>query len=457
MSLRTKIALIFTLLTATMMLLLSVFVYVRSLGHAHEYFFTRLKVRASITAESQFGHEVGTIVRDIRDRHLQKLPQEQEFYFKNGPVAHEAISRALPVLPDRFLSDLAMENEAEHREGFRHYVGLTYAATHGDYIIVAVAYDENGVDQMTSLFNSLLLGFSASCLLSFFAARIFAARLTSTVSSMISRVNAITTTNMSERLNEGTGHDELAEMARTFNSMLDRLETAFDLQSNFISNASHELRTPLTAILGEAEIIMQQPRTPEDYVASIATIQKEAQRLDDISASLLKLSQISFDGKKQKIEPVSLDELLLSIKIGLNKRIPGNKVEIVLPPEAGIDDRFQIVCVRIWMELALTNIIQNSIKYSDNKRVLIEFSSQGSHFSIVITDSGIGIPQGEIKHIFEPFFRASNTSEYAGHGIGLPLASRIIRLHGGKISVTSSIETGTRVSLEFTSLANVKN
>jgi signal transduction histidine kinase len=255
----------------------------------------------------------------------------------------------------------------------------------------------------------------------------------------------------------GEGNDELSEIANTFNSMLDRLETTFELQRNFISNASHELRTPLTSILGEAEIILQTKRTTEDYIKSIITMQQEAHKLEEVTSSLLRLSQISYEGKKQKIEPLQMDELLMSIKIDFDKRMPDNHVKVMVQQSEENPNVYTLMCSDVWMELALTNIIQNSIKYSDNKEVLVTLSYTDTEFFINISDYGIGIPEQDQKHIFEPFFRASNTFNYTGYGIGLPLAARIIRLHSGKLKIYSRTNEGTKVFIQFPQYKRLKS
>lgn len=437
-------------MTATILLLLSGFVYVVSLQHTHSHFFTRLRVRASLASHSHFEPDnmSSSFVREVRQRHLQRLPDEKEYFFENDSSLIQCIETELPGLPLFFINDIKRFGASQHHDGFRHYSGLTHDTGKAKYIVIAYAYDESGENQMNFLRNLLLLGFSASCLFVFVLGRLFAYRIMKPISSIIANVNDITVTNLHARVEAGNGDDELTEIAAVFNTMLDRLETAFELQSNFISNASHEFRTPLTAILGEAEIILQAPRDAEDYKASIKAIQHEARKLEDLTSSLLRLSQISYDGKKQKIEPVLLDELLMSIKIHLDRQRPDNHVKVMIG-QADNPDIYTLVCARAWMELALLNIINNSIKYSDNKEVLVTLSANQHDIFIHISDSGIGIPDEEIKHIFEPFFRASNTLQYTGYGIGLPLAAKIIRLHGGVININSRAGQGTKVSLQF--------
>jgi signal transduction histidine kinase len=451
MTIRTKISLVFTLMTGAILLLLIGCVYILSIQHAHTIFFTRLKVRASLAAESHFGvTEINSsVVKEIRERHLQRLPRETEYFMYADSLHIDNIQQRIPHISESFARELKQNGFAEYNHGFLHFSGITYTSATGRNFVIASAYDEIAENHITFLRNVLLLGFLASCLLIFALGRVFASRIMLPISAIVSKVHDITTSNLSERLASGDGNDELSEIANTFNSMLDRLETTFELQRNFISNASHELRTPLTSILGEAEVIQQAPRTTEDYVKSIGIMYHEALKLEEVTSSLLRLSQISYEGKKQKIEPLQLDELLMSIKINFDKRMPGNQVKIMVQPADENPDIYTFMCSDVWMELALTNIIQNSIKYSDNKEVLVTLSFNNEDLFINISDYGIGIPEKDLEHIYEPFFRASNTSKYTGYGIGLPLASRIIRLHGGKMKVHSRPNEGTKVFIQF--------
>lgn len=455
MKIRTRISLVFTLMTATILLMLSIFVYVLSLNHSRGYIFTRLKVRASFAAESHFEDKDDRVL-EIRARHLQKLPREQEYFFREDSLSVAVVRQHLPGIPQEFIDELKANGYAQSHNGFHHYSGLKYPVKNFSYYVIATAYDESGEDHLGFLRNMLILGFSASCILVFGLGRVFANRIMQPVATIVSRVHEITTTNLGERLVVGEGKDEFSEMAVTFNDMLDRLETTFELQRNFIGNASHELNTPLTAILGEAEVILQSERTQREYVASLSVIQYEAQKLRDVTSSLLKLSSISYEGKKQKIEPFQVDELLMSIKISLDQRMPNNNVRVMVQTVDSRSDLYTLVGSSIWMELALTNIIQNSIKYSDNKEVLATLSSSDSQFFIEISDQGIGIPEDDMRYIFEPFFRGSNTMPYKGYGIGLPLAARIVKLHGGELKVFSKPNVGTKVTLKFPKSGEIK-
>ena len=385
----------------------------------------------------------------MRERHLQKLPQEQEFFFEGDSLNIETVHEKVPAISPEFIASLQDAGYAQISVGFQHYYGMMHHSQGPRQFVIAAAYDENGEDHLNFLRNMLLVGFSLSSVLVFVLGQVFANRIMRPVADIIKRVHEITSTNLSERLDITRGRDEITEIANTFNNMLDRLETTFEMQRNFIANASHEFNTPLTSILGETEVILHAPRSQEDYVTSLRVIQHEAKKLHDLTSSLLKLSNISYDGNKQKIEPVQVDELLMSIKIHLDQRMPHNNVNVLAQNLESGPEVYTLVGSRVWLELALTNIIQNAIKYSDNKEVLVTLSATENDFFIEISDLGIGISKEDMVHIFEPFFRGGNTAHYKGYGIGLPLAARIVKLHGGNIKIFSKPNIGTKVTLQF--------
>jgi len=451
MKIRNKISIIFVIATATLMLLLSVFVYLLSVHNTSRVFYTRLRVRASLAAESYAEQNAphGYRVEELRNRHLQRLPSEKDYFIIIDRASGTWHRDTALALPDNFYRTALTQGYAEYNENFRYYVALIPPKGPGNFMVVAAAVDETGQTYVQNLLHLLLAGLALAVIIVFFLSRLFARQVIKPVSDITARVNHISASNLHNRLDAGNGKDELSQLAKTFNDMLDRLETAFEIQSNFISNASHELRTPLTSILGEAEIILSQPRTAAEYEASIQVMQQEARKLDDLTASLLRLSQVAYDGQKQSIEEVGLEEILLQAKSDIDKRMPGNRVRIMVQDVPDTPDAFRLVCSRVWMELALINILSNSVKYSDNKEVLATLSATNDDIYIHISDSGIGIPEDELKHVFEPFFRASNTHRYKGYGIGLPLTEKIIRLHGGKILIHSKPQVGTKVSLRF--------
>ena len=229
--------------------------------------------------------------------------------------------------------------------------------------------------------------------------------------------------------------------------MLDRIETSFETQNNFISNASHELRTPLTAIIGVADVVLTKPRTNEEYVETLKIILQEADKLDNKTKALLFLAQTGFNGKVQKFDKVRIDQLLWDVKENLESLNPKSKIYLDMdllpenPMKLKVNGNTQL------LHLALSNIISNGCKYSNFEMVTVSIGASDDFVYIVIKDNGIGIPENEIKYIYDPFFRATNTKNFEGYGIGLPLTRNIIRMHKGTLLVTSIENKGTTVQI----------
>jgi signal transduction histidine kinase len=267
------------------------------------------------------------------------------------------------------------------------------------------------------------------------------------VRRIINNVKNITANNLHFRLDELTGKDEIAELSYTFNDMLNRLETAFETQNNFVSNASHELRTPLTVIASEVELALNKQDLNPQQREILTTVYSESEKLGQILSSLLTLAQSGFDGKRQNWESIRMDELLLTASESVKKINPDSNIYIDLENLPADEALLHVKGNTNLLRLAINNIITNACKYSDNRVVKIRLSSENNKVIVAIADEGIGIPENELQHIFEPFFRASNAHDYEGHGVGLPLTLNIIRLHKGSLGISSKVGKGTEIKV----------
>jgi len=261
---------------------------------------------------------------------------------------------------------------------------------------------------------------------------------------ILRNIRKINATNLSLRLKEKDGNDELSELSRMFNQMLERFENSFALQKNFISNASHELKNPLTAIMGETEIALSKPRTAGEYISALQKIETEADRLNELVRNLLSLAQADSDLSAMALEEISINELLAEIKDHFNKTDYQGRIVLTLP-------RLQAVITgnRNLLRVAIINLIDNACKFSGKQQVSVSLKTSKELIEIEISDTGSGIPDNELKNLFQPFFRASNALSEKGYGIGLSLAQRIIKLHNGDIAIGSELEKGTTVKVNF--------
>ena len=445
-----KITLLYTGLTAATILLLSLLVYFFAERMSSQDFYKRLDIRAVMVAQQNFPQNAGAsdLIKDLRKEYLEQLPNEKE-YFK---VIDRAQSRNIidsVNLPETFYRDIFNNQQAVYHKGDVYYAGILYRQNGKSIIVVVSAKNEYINRQLTNLRSILLVGFVLSTVLIFALGWFFSKQIFLPIRKMTQKVRNINTENLHLRLNIGKNKDEISDLAVTFNNMLDRLETSFESQNNFVSNASHELSTPLTSIIGEAELALQKVRSPERYQEAMNIILKESERLKAIIQSLLNLAQTGFDGKRQIQETLRADELVWTAKSAVDRIYPDNRIRIdyTLLPED--DGKLKIRGNEHLLVLALTNIMLNACKYSENKEVVVAIAASNTRLFLIIKDEGIGIPEQELRYIYDPFFRASNTGEVKGYGIGLPLARNIIRLHNGELNVTSVVNKGTEVQMSF--------
>lgn len=452
MTIRMKTALLFTALTAALILAISLSVYYFTSRFAFNDFLKRLELRAAISSRILFEQDQTSVdaFHELRQQYLEVLPQEKEYVFKYDSVSPRSLQDQGFPLSMSFINKVKNgkgETVFAHVKNV-HYAGILYnKAKDGQYIIIKSAVNKHGEDMLRNLLNTKAIAFVFSVVAVFTISIFFSRKTFEPVRNIINRVNNISAHNMHLRLEEKDSKDEITELAGTFNKMLDRLQTSFDTQNNFVSNASHELRTPLTAIIGEADIALSRARSQEEYRNSLQIISSEAGKLHKLTSSLLNLAKSSFDGKKQNRELLRMDELVFIVKESIDEIDPQNQLQLdfaALPPD---DDRISVFGNLNLLKLALTNVAMNACKYSNNRVVKISVEASGKNVQVMITDEGIGIPADELKHIYEPFFRASNTNNYEGYGVGLPLTQAIIRLHNGNIDVHSEEGKGTIVVL----------
>lgn len=449
MKIQVKTALLFTALTAGIILFLSLAVYYFARRFTFNDFLKRLELRARIAARIHFEEDKTSTAafNELRQQYLSVMPQEKVYILQYDSSTRQLIHDPGLKLPESFYKSVIQQNgnTAFMAINHTHYAGILYRdAAANNHLVISSAVNEYGEKVLQNLEEVLIITFILSVMVVFTAGIFFSRNIFAPVRNITNRVKDISGHNLHLRLEEGNGKDEITGLAQTFNNMLDRLETSFETQNNFVSNASHELHTPLTTIIGEAEIALSKARTEQAYRQSLQIILQESSRLQHLTGSLLKLAQSGFDGQKQEWGILRMDELLWTVKKTVDAIEPNNRVRITLH----MPDEEQQVSVRgsnQLLTLALSNIVLNACKYSDNKSVMLSLITSGGKVIITVVDEGIGIPAAEIKYIFDPFFRASNTNHYKGYGIGLPLTHTIIRLHKGDIKIQSSEGKGTTV------------
>lgn len=202
-------------------------------------------------------------------------------------------------------------------------------------------------------------------------------------------------------------------------------------EKTFISSASHELNNPLTAIQGECEITLLKERTSVEYQIALRRIESETIRIIQLMKQLLFLSYGDKEILNNTVEQIPLADFLMQF---VQSRVSFSPDSFAFIVEANPN----------MLKIAIGNIISNALKYSEKKVEIRLYSN-----TLEVKDYGIGIPEEELKHIAQPFYRAANAREVGGNGIGLSLSIRILNVYGAKITILSTPGKETCIKIEF--------
>ncbi len=416
-------------------------------------FYKRLETRAQIAA--QYHLERGTMkaenLIELRNQYLEKLPEENEVILDITQQQNSLDVIRSTDLPDRLIRQVYRQGKSNLRESNTFYVGLIKSFGTKRFMVVVSAENDYIGKQLAYVRNILLVAILVGIVLTWYIAKYFSQYIFEPVKRITEKVRQISTHNMNLRLTEQTENREIQDLILTFNNLLTRLETAFETQKNFISNASHELGTPLTTIIGEADLALRKERSTSQYQEAIQNILIQADRLNEITKTLLFLAQTGYSDKKIPLGMLRVDELLWDLKGLMNVIRPQNQVEIDVSKAPEDPKKLKINGNKELLRLALSNLITNAIKYSYNKpvQVSIDIQEEAQIVVVLIQDHGIGIPEKDLPFIFDPFFRGENTKLFEGFGVGLSLARNIILLHEGQMDIVSKEGEGTGIRISF--------
>ncbi|HSK85202.1 MAG TPA: ATP-binding protein [Rubrobacter sp.] len=296
----------------------------------------------------------------------------------------------------------------------------------------------------------LASGVTVAFLLSVVGAYLLARKALSPVSAVVTAAHRITEGDHSKRLPVAHPNDEIGDLAATINGMLShlektlaRLEETLDRQRRFVADASHELRTPLTSIHGYAQVLEEWAlRDPQIGPESVAAIKRESERMKGLVENLLELAR-GDEGMKLHLKDDNLTEVVEEAAESARAAVNG-KVHIErLTPKQRVQ-RVSALFDRERLRQALSILLDNAVKYTpEGGRVTMNIVEEDGSVGVEVSDTGIGIPEDQIPHVFERFYRAEEARSTEGLGLGLSIARQIAEDHGGSIEVRSKPGEGS--------------
>lgn len=454
MQIRTRLTLQFTLLVSGILLISFIAIYYFSYINTKEDFYDRLRSKAEGTASLLLK------VKEIDNELLRIIDgTNRDQIFNDNMIIFDEENRVIysnlstPVKPaisisNFWLDEIRKAGEIRYSDGKYEVVGLYYRYPYNRSVVLFAGQDLYGKANLANLRTVLFIIFMVVTAVVALAGWIFAQRALAPITRVMNELEGILPQNLGVRLKTSNNRDEIGRLTATFNKLLDRIENAFKVQKTFVANVSHELKNPLTKINSQLEVVLLKDREPEAYRQTVASVLEDIQDLSLLSDSLLELAKVSDDRKDLLSERVRIDELLLDLREKMQNVPSDYHVGIDFADLPEDDTWLEIQGNMGLLKTAFLNLIDNGCKFSSDHSVGVTLETSAAAIRVKVADSGEGIPEEDLQNIFHPFYRSNKTAGVKGYGIGLSLTERIVRLHGGTISVASS-SAGTIFTVVF--------
>jgi len=336
-------------------------------------------------------------------------------------------------------------------------VAYHYTDNGNHVVIITAAYDTDGKENLRQLQFILWICFIGGILITIGGGYFFSAGLLRPIRKIADELNEISAQNLARRIAVNERKDEWNYLTKTLNELLDRLEESFDTQSRFIANASHELSTPLTSVSSQLEVSLQKERNAQEYRGVMLSVLQDVHHLSKLTQTLLQFAKASGTAGGLEINLVRIDEILLHMPHEMAKLKSEYTVTLTFDDLPDDDEKLLIFGNENLLYSAIKNVVLNACKYSSNHRAGVKLSVKDEEIAVEISDEGKGIPEEELQHIFQPFYRVDDNLTENGFGLGLPLSSRIVKLHRGHIQVNSVVNKGTTFTIYLPIAGNKKN
>lgn len=299
-------------------------------------------------------------------------------------------------------------------------------------------------DALSVVRRAMLIGGALSLLLAAVGGSVLARAALRPIKGITETAQQITgTRDLSERIPVVVANDELGQLTETINDMLERLEEAFDAQQRLVADVSHELRTPLTTIQGNVDLLRRGAGDdPQMRAEALQAIGNESNRMRRLVNDLLLLAQADA-GLQLHMQPVEMDTLVLELY---------RQAQVMAPPgvriRLGAEDQAVVLGDADRLKQLLLNLVDNAIKYSPKGGdVTLTLRRNNGWVQVCVEDQGVGIPEEDLPHIFDRFYRADPSRRPGGAGLGLSIARWIAEAHGGRLEAESVLDVGSTFSL----------
>ena len=402
---------------------------------------------AGVDAELHgYAREIAKALRPADgDRFDLELPSEVAAYFfrREGSRPYYVIWSPDGELVDQSDPDLNIRRSAAPQAGRREVSQQTAGGA-----TVLVGRDISDVlDEQWALIVNVLLAGAATLAVSIFGGWFVAGRALAPIRRISETARAMSAGDLDARIAVERTENELEQVASTLNEAFDRLRLAVEQERRFTADVSHELRTPISVLRAEAEWALDRERTPQQYKAALAVCRRAALRMQDAVERMLTLVRAEATEDVQERAPVAIHAIIGDVVEWLAPIAHERGVRVsVAGPDVMAEEPLIVTGDAELLREALNNVVANALLYNTpGGSVTISTRMSAGTARIEVVDTGIGMPVEAIPHVFDRFFRVDKARSRAagGSGLGLSIARAILVAHGGDISCTSELGTGS--------------
>jgi len=256
----------------------------------------------------------------------------------------------------------------------------------------------------------------------------------------------ISATNLEERTIVPKSNDEISDLSRTFNAMIDEIQKGVETQKKFLTDCSHELRTPLTIMRGDIEVLLTRKRDTSEYISIMESNLIEIQRLQRLVEELLVLSRIESAESKHEFILTDLNAIMDTLKEDWELFAKSKNVKLIFyPPTDGV----LVKILKDKIQRAIINLLDNALKFTpEHGEIKISWGIENNNAIIKIEDTGIGVLKENLSKLSERFYREGR-SDQSGLGLGLSIVRSIINIHKGTMDLFSEENHGFMVQLSL--------
>lgn len=357
--------------------------------------------------------------------------------------------------PNHSINNLRRIREATVYQNDTQFIAFEYLQNGKQYMVLAYGYNDVGIERLNVLRRySIYYVFVVSLLIAIIG-YYYAGYVLRPLRLMLQTIDEIADNNLNKRLNVSHTNDELDKLSQKFNQMLDRLQNSFELEKRFVANTSHEYRTPLTAIKGQIDVALMNERTTDYYKKLLYSINDDIDRLVGLQTALSDLVKAKQVPNKQNFKYLPFIEIAAEAKSYVQNAHPNYKIELFVND---FPENLNMTIVHadpMLMQSAIINLIDNACKFSSDKSASLVISFHEAYIQLKVSDKGIGIPEEDLPHIYDAFFRSPDRETIKGYGIGLSLVKRIAEIHQISIDVESIVGVGTTFYLKIPHLQSI--